>query len=66
MTALWHAFVRASLIGRMLACTSIKLFGDVLRVPVIARAAVHWIFCKLCRNVTKPEFLIQSSFLLGG
>ena len=41
MTALWHAFVGVSLRGRMLACTSIKLLGDVLRVPVIARAAVH-------------------------
>ena len=66
MTALWHAFVRASSRGRMLVCTSIKLLGDVLRVPVIARAAVRWIFCKLRRNVTEPEFLIQSSFLLGG
>ena len=47
MTALWHAFVRASLRGRMLVCTSIKSLGDVLRVPMIARAAVKAILSSL-------------------
>ena len=43
-----------------------KSFGEVLRVPVIASAAILWIFFSLHSAATEPEFLVCPSCLLGG
>ena len=62
---LWHALDRASSIGSMFAWISMKLFGVVLSVPVIARAVIHCILVRLHRKVTDLHCLDCPSFLLG-
>ena len=66
MTELWHPLDRASSIGSMFAWISMKSFGVVLSIPVIARAAIRCILVRLRRKVTDPDCLDCPSFLLGG
>ena len=61
----WQALSRASSIGSMPACMSMKLFGDVLRTPVIASAAMCWAFWKFHRAPAEPMFLVWPGSLDG-
>ena len=53
-------------VGNMFAWMSMKSFGVVLSIPVIARAAIRCILVRLHRKVTDPDCLDCPSFLLGG